>query len=74
MNGNEDGDGAGTGRKRERERGWRPVDEQRMGTRAGAGVETRAVAEMGTGMMMGMGTSMGTKTGTKTGSGRAEKR
>ena len=48
QNGNEDGsgNGAGTGREREgeRERGWRTVDEHRMGTWTGARTETRAVA------------------------------
>ena len=68
-NGDVNGDGSGRGveaneetqdgkRGRERGRGWRPVDEHRMGTGTGAGTETRAVAEMGMG----------------TGSGRAEER
>ena len=37
----------------ERERGWRPVEGHKMGTGMGAGAETRAVAEMGTGTRMG---------------------
>ena len=41
--------GAEKGRERERERGWRLVDEHRMGTGTGAYTETRAVAEMGGG-------------------------
>ena len=46
-------------------RGWRPVDEHKMGTRTGTGTEARTVAEMGT----------GTKTtGTRIRSGRAEER
>ena len=34
------GTGVITGRERERGRGWRPVDEHRMGTGTGAGTET----------------------------------
>ena len=37
-----------TGAETGRGRGWRPVDEHRMGTGTGAGTETRALAEMGT--------------------------
>ena len=49
---------------------------RRIGTGTGAGTETRAVMEMGTGTRMGTGTGtrMGTGTGTRTGSGRAEER
>ena len=57
-NGYEAGVGAGTGRERGRGRGWRPVDEHRMGTGTGTGTETRTVADMGT----------------RIGSGRAEER
>ena len=53
----------GTGREREQGRRWRPVDERRMGTGTGAGMETRAVADVGTGTRMGMGTGAGTRTG-----------
>ena len=53
----------GTGR--DRGRGWRPVDEHRMGTRTGT--EARTVSEMGTGTRI-------TGTGTRIGSGRAEER
>ena len=53
---------------RERERGWRPVNERRMGTETGAETETRAVVEMKSGTRMGMGT------GTRTGSRRAKER
>ena len=58
------GDGSGDGA---RERGWRPVDEHRMGTGTGKGTEARTVAEMGTGTRI-------TGTGTRIGSGRAEGR
>ena len=34
----------GTERERECKRGWRPVEEHRMGTGTGAGMVTRAVA------------------------------
>ena len=54
--------GMRTGREREWGRGWKSVDEHRMGTGTGTGTGTRAVAEMGTG------------TGTRTGSWRAEER
>ena len=54
-------DGAGTETGRGRGRGWRPVDEHRMGT----GTEARTVAEMGTGTRI---------TGTRIGSERAEER
>ena len=76
VNGDGDGPGMGVERTKEgtmgtrtgegtgRERGWRPVDELRMETGLGAGTETRAVAETGT------GTGMGTRTGSR----RAEKR
>ena len=50
------------GRERRRIRGWRLVDEHRIGTGTGAGTETRAVAEMATG------------TGTRAGSRRVEQR
>ena len=56
----ETGTEAGTGR----ERGWRPVDDHRMGTGMEAGTETKEVAEMGTGTRMGMGTGMRTGLGT----------
>ena len=42
------------------------MDKHRMGTGTGAGTETRAVAEMGTGTRIGAGT--------RTGSGRVEER
>ena len=58
------GDGARTGTGQR----WKPVDEHRMGTGTGAGTETRAIAEMGT------GTRMETGMGTRTGSGKAEER
>ena len=55
LNDQGDGDGAGTGAGAGagtgRERGWRPVDEHRMGT----GTEARTVAEMGTGTRIGSG-------------------
>ena len=60
----QDGNGGGSGTGREPERGWRPVDEHKMGP----GTEARAVAEMRT------GTRMDTETGLSTGSGRAEER
>ena len=55
------------GRGRARGRGWRPVDEHRMGTGTGAGTEARTVVEMGTGKRI-------TGTGTRMESGKAEER
>ena len=59
------GTGAGTGRERERgrERGWKPLDEHRIGTETVTGTEARTVAERGTRMRI-------TETGTRIGSGR----
>ena len=54
------GTGAGTEWKCERGRGWRLVDEHRMGTGTGAGMETRVVVEMGTGTKMRTWMKMGT--------------
>ena len=61
------GTGTGEGTGRERGRGWRPVNEHRIGTGTETGTEARTVAEMGTGTRI-------TGTGTRIGSGRAEKR
>ena len=57
----ETGTGAGTGRER---RGWRPIDEHRMGMGTGTGTEARTVGTKT--RITGMGTS--------TESGRAEER
>ena len=70
--GNGSGNGAGTetrtGRELEQGLGWRPVEEHRMDTGTGVGIETRAVTKVLT------GTRMGTGAKTRTGSGRAEER
>ena len=60
------GTGAGAEREPEWERGWRPIDEHKMGTGTEAGTKSRAVAETGTGT--GTGKEM------RTVSGRAEER
>ena len=44
--GNEAGTGTRTGREREQGREWKPVKEYRMKTGTGAGMETRAVADI----------------------------
>ena len=67
------GSGNGGGGERriagwEQGQGWRPVDEHRMGTRTGAGTETRAKVEIG------MGTRIGTGKGTRIGSRRVHER
>ena len=55
----QDGNGTGAETGRERGRGWRPVDEHRMGTGTGTGTKTRTVEEMGTGTRIGTGTGRG---------------
>ena len=86
MNGDEEGDGAVTGRGR----GWRQMNERKMGTETGVGTGRGRERERGWRPVdehrMGTGTGAGTETravaevgmwtrvGTRTGSGRAEER
>ena len=60
--------GTGCERERKRGRGWRPVDEHRMGSGTEAGTETRVVEEMGTRKRVGA------ETGARIGSGRAARK
>ena len=60
----ETGTEARTGRERGQGRGWRPVDDHRMGAGTEMGVETRRRSHDGNGDGSGDGDGAGTRTGT----------